>query len=131
MTVREYNKETDEALVCAWWDYHRGYDLPTVLLPPVGVVVEDCDGPLCAVWLYMTIGHGVAFPEWAMSKPGLSRREAVKSFNFAHEAIEAIAKAHDYGVLMCKTTPSIARVIEKHGWVFSRRHMITGMKALN
>lgn len=116
-SVRHY-QPTDWPTVKAWWEAHQTSRLfEPALLPPVGVIAE-CDGdPHAACWLYMAVGVGVAFVDMPVSKPGLKLSEVSAAFRMVLEALEAIAKAHDYGVIIAHTLPPIARHLQRqHGF---------------
>jgi len=128
--VRTYCPETDAAMVAGWWAVHRSEPMPLALLPPVGVVVMLDKQPVCALWLFLTIGHGVAFAEYPVSAPGLGAGVAREAFDRALEALEAVALAHNYKVMVCHTLPAIARILKQHGYRFGTESKITGTKVL-
>lgn len=130
LSVREYNPETDAATVSGWWEKRHGVAMQLALLPPVGVVVEDDRGPVCALWLYLSAGIGVGFLENPVSMPGMGPRISAEAFAVALAALEAVALTHDYGVLVCHTPAGIARLLGKQGFVFSDRPVFTGEKLI-
>ncbi len=130
MTVRNY-LPSDAAAVGAWWEARHGRTFPAAMLPPCGVVVEDNAGPVCALWLYMSVGIGVAFLENPVARPGLPPMRSMEAFDLALGALEITAKDHGYGVMVCHTMPPIARMLKKRGWKFSETPVITGEKYLN
>lgn len=126
--VRQYDPQQDAETVSFWWGLRRETPMPLGLLPPVGVVVITDGEPVCALWMYMSVGIGVAFLENPVAAPGMPPRETAEAFRLAIEALESIALAHDYGVLMCHTPAGIARVLRQQGFVFSDRPVFTGEK---
>lgn len=128
MTVREYNPETDAAMISTWWFHRHGEEFPVALLPPVGVVVLEGTQAVAALWLYMTVGKGVAFPEWPVGLPGRTQKQAAEAFALALEAAETIGRAHGYNVFLVNTLPSIARVLKREGYLFSPVDKVTGIK---
>lgn len=130
LTVREYAK-ADWPVVSSWWDMHaHGAALHEGLLPPVGILVADETGPLCACWLYMAVNIGVCWLEYPVSKPGLSLSEAKEVFRLAVQALEKIAKTHDYNIMMAHTLPGIARVMRGFGFHAGKQKKITVVKSL-
>lgn len=129
-TVREYLK-TDWPTVSGWADVHAGSVLVEALLPPVGVIIEHEDQPLCACWLYLAVNIGVCWLEYPVSKPGLHLREAREAFHLAIQALERIAIALDYRIMMAHTLPGIARVMRSFGFVAEERKKVTVLKHLN
>jgi hypothetical protein len=130
-TVREYVKG-DWALVSSWWDQHaQGSALVEPLLPPVGIIVEHESEPLCACWLYMAVNVGVCWLEYPVSRPSLELHEAKEAFHLAIQALEKIAKVHNYNIMMAHTLPGIARVMRSFGFHAEERKKITVAKLLN
>lgn len=110
---REYPNA--ELIVSSWWEERKDGPFPSNLLPPVGVVVTVDGEPAAALWMYMAVGCGVAFLEWPVTAPGLGAKAATP-MRFAIEALAAVAKAHDYGLLRVSTLPKIARFLQREGW---------------
>jgi hypothetical protein len=92
LTVRPYTAD-DYPLVNDWWQARHGalVDLPAAMLPPLGVIVEDADGPAFALWCYESFGVGVAFIEWPVSRPGLCLPRARALSAKAVESVIALA----------------------------------------
>lgn len=131
MTVRDYNPETDAAMVSTWWFHRHGEEFPHALLPEVGgVVVMDGLQPVAALWLCMILGKGVAYVEYPVGVPGRSPKQAAEAFEFAQEAVERIGLAHGYNAFMVNTPPGIARVLKRGGYVFSDTPKLTGIKII-
>ncbi len=130
LSVREYNPETDAEVVSSWWEQRHGKPMQLALLPPIGVVVEDEGGRLCALWLYLSAGIGVGFLENPVAVVGLTPKQSGEAFAVALAALEAVALTHDYGVLVCHTPAGIARLLGKQGFVFSDRPVFTGEKLI-
>jgi hypothetical protein len=129
-TVREYLK-SDWALVSTWWDAHaHGSALGEALLPPTGIVVEHEGEPLCACWLYLAVNIGVCWLEYPVSKPGLKLHEAREAFHLAIQALEKIARALDYRIMLAHTLPGIARVMRSFGFHAESRRKVSVSKHL-
>lgn len=112
-TAREYAPE-DWEMVQGWWQGHDTQrTFARAILPPVGIIVERDKEPVAAVWCYMSAGIGVAFLEHPVSRPGLSLLETASAMNFALDAMEAICRTHNYGLLIANTLPAIARWLER------------------
>lgn len=128
--VRPYEKP-DWETVSGWWDVHaHGSGIVQALLPPLGVVVEMDEKPVCAVWLYMAAGIGVCWLEYPVSAPGLKFHDAKEAFHLAVSALEKAAKANDYGVMIAHTLPAIARVMRSFGFREETRKKVTTLKVL-
>lgn len=68
MKVRPFNMETDYETVSGWFEQHGGKPVPSVYLPPTGLVIEDEDNMYGAVWVYLS-GTQLAWIEWLVSNP--------------------------------------------------------------
>lgn len=130
MTVREWNRDTDTALIAEWLRVHNGQPFEPAILPPTGVIAEDDTGPLAACWIYLSYGIGVAFVEMAISRPGLSLAKSRKAFAAVMGALEEVAKAHNTGVLVCHTLPAVARILKADGWTFAEKPALIGTKTI-
>ena len=114
LTVREYAK-TDWPMLDRWWREHTSKTvLIESVLPPVGVVVEQDGEPVAALWVYLSVGVGIAFIENPVTKPGLTFVEASEVMGCAMRAIEAICKTHDYGMLRINAPDRIARWLQRN-----------------
>ena len=106
-------EDSDLPMICRWHQAHTGRELPVNLLPPVGVLVINDGEPLGACWMYQAVGIGVAFINTPVTYPGLRVGEALDIITAAVDALEAIAKEHDYGWLICNAQPAIARIMTR------------------
>jgi hypothetical protein len=106
----------DFQTVAAWWWARHGYPFPEILLPPLGVVVNRGHEPVAALWAYQSVGIGVAFLEFAITRPGLSLREAHAAMGFALMAVELILTRDNYSVIRCFAGPAVARAAKRHGF---------------
>ena len=118
-TARLYGEKLgDYQLVSSWWRRHNADDLPETMLPPVGVIVEECGTPLGALWCYESFGIGVCFLEWPCTAPGLGPSKSLAVMKEAIDACIVAAKAHgSFSVFRCSTLPAIARLLPKLGFV--------------
>jgi len=128
-SVRAYRAE-DLALVSAWWQAHGQGEFSARLLPPVGVVAERDGAPAAACWLYLAAGIGVCWLEYPVSRPGLGLGEAKAAFADVVAALEDVARAHDYGVMIAHTLAPIARVMRGLGFHAENRTKVTVIKPL-
>jgi len=104
----------DEAELRLWLDGHRlsGDSFNAGLLPPLGVVVEVDGEPVSCCFAYMSVRVGVAFLEFAVTRPGLSVLEAKNSLGAAIEGIEELLKVHDYNVVQVVCEEALAKRLE-------------------
>lgn len=115
--IRKYGEKVgDYQLIDEWWRVHNDGQFLENLLPPDGFIVERDGDPVCAAWLYLSAGIGVAFMEWIVSKPGQSLSQSKEAFFQMVEFIKGYARASDYGVVWCNTLPAIARVAVQCGF---------------
>jgi hypothetical protein len=129
--VREYDAARDADMVSGWWRAHDESEFPLGLLPPAGIIAEIGGKPVAACWLYMAVGVGVCWLEWPVSIPGLSLAESREAFTRLVEAMDMIAAAHDYRLMMAHTLPPIARVMKGMGFTAEKREKITVARRVN
>jgi hypothetical protein len=106
-----------------WWACHRYAGPDRSMLPKLGIMVEK-DGPIAAIWLYMDNSVGVCFAEYPVTKPGLSMKEARESFTHAIEFLKIAAKEMNYGILIVRTRPAIARILFKLGFTKDQENIV-------
>lgn len=90
LTVRAYSPQ-DRPMLAAWYEHHKDESFPQVRLPPLGIVVEDAEGPVAAVWCFETYGVGVAWIALPVTRPGLTYARASTVLAFAIMAITKLA----------------------------------------
>lgn len=111
----------DHPFLREWWEAHAGMEFPAAILPPLGVLVSDADGPAAALWCYEVYGVGVAFLEFPVSRPGLAVSVATAAFRAAVDACvklagQLIVPPGEFRVFRCMTLAPIARVLGRMGW---------------
>lgn len=108
----------DYQLVSGWWESRHSEPLAETILPPLGVIVEDGQGPCAAVWCYECFGVGVCFLEFPIARPGMHFNESLRAFEMAIEGCIRIAKQHgDFSLFQGYTLPAIARALRSIGFV--------------
>lgn len=108
MTIRDATPD-DFPLIEQWAKAHGRALFDARTVPPTAFMVEDEKGPLVFCKLYLSLGVGVAFLEGLFSRPWEAPGVIVAGVAFLVEAVKKIAAAHDYGLLVCHTFPSMAR----------------------
>lgn len=103
MNTRLIKNATDFPLIEQWWRARGVYDFAASWLPPVGVIAEDENGPVAAVWLYMALGVGVAWMAHQCTNPAVSPIKGARGLSQCVGALQAIALAGDYHVVMTIT----------------------------
>ena len=108
----------DYQVVSGWWEDRHGEPLAETILPPLGVIIEDGQGPCAALWCYECFGVGVCFLEFPISRPKLSFGSAMQAFEMAVEGCIRVAKLHgDFSIFQGYTLPAIARALRSIGFV--------------
>lgn len=122
LTARIYGEASgDYQTVNSWWKARRDEQLPETMMPPLGIIIEDTNGPCVALWCYESFGIGVCFLEFAISRPGMGLGQSSRAFKMAVEACIRVAKSHgDYSFFRVFTSPAIARVLEGFGFQSGR-----------
>ena len=124
LTLTGYSNATDRQMICRWFAEHKEAPMPDVGLPPLGVVVNDAQGPCAALWCFETYGTGVAWIELPITRPGLSLREAENAIAFAILGITQIAgKGHEPPAVFRRfracCPPAMARTLKRLGFIES------------
>lgn len=131
MTISEYIPAEHGETVSAWWNQrHPQTVFQPSMLPPVGLVGMVDGGVVCAGWLAMTVGVGVARVEMPITKPRTRLKDAKARLVMLFDALAAIALAHDYGVLMVHPRPEVRGFLESYGFTFEPYTYLTGAKLL-
>lgn len=126
------DRPDDKQVIADWWAEHGHGDMPVELLPPSGFLVSRDGERVAGAFLYLAVGIGVAFLEWAVAKPGLPLAEAIKAFDVLVDFMKQHTAAIGYSVLWANTLPGIGRVLRRrHGFhpVGSRVAMVYGKEA--
>jgi hypothetical protein len=135
LQVRPYASKAGDFQTVSGWGKARGNKgvFAETLLPPLGLIVELNDEPVAALWCYESYGIGVAFLEWACTKPGIGPVLATRALSMAEETIADILKRRgNHGLLIAHTIRSIARVLERYGgYKRASEGMITMMRRVD
>lgn len=100
----------------AGWAKAHGARFVPAIMPKLGVVALDDGAPVAMCWLHMDNSVGVCWPEMPVSKPGLSIKAARRAFAYIMDFLEEEAARLDYGVMICHTSPGIAKVLQSMGF---------------
>lgn len=102
LTLRQYGEGIgDWQMVSGWYQARHGTPMPETDLPPLGLIVEDAQGPAAALWAAQWNGVGVADACRFVTRPGLSLRKARAAGLRCLEGACAILKADFYELLKC------------------------------
>ena len=114
--ARQYGIKTGDFQLVESWAKGHGSEFIETVLPPLGIIVERGGAPVAAIWCYLSVGIGVGFIEWPVTKPGQSLRQSREAILFGIDAIMTAGRANDYGLFRLCTMPGAARVLERAGW---------------
>lgn len=116
MKARIYKPE-DYDTVKPWWVGHGVPDVSKAVLPPLGVIVEDDEGPVAVCWLYLALGVGVSWLAWLTTKPGLTPFVAAHAVKYLVQSSEA-ALPPEYGLMAAMPQQeSYKRLLESEGYI--------------
>jgi hypothetical protein len=102
----------DYQVVSAWWQARHGQPFPETLVPPDAVIVERAGKPVAFLCCYLSYGVGVAFLEFAVTRPGLGFKVAREAMTMAINGCVALAHGRgDFSFFRCNTVPAIGRVL--------------------
>ena len=125
LTLRHYGLHTgDWQTVSGWYAARHGAPLPETLLPPLGVMCEDADGPAGVMFAYQSAGIGVAFIDPIVTRPQMAAEAAHAVLGRALEGIEAVLRKEGYSLLRCFTeSEALARAVGRHGFTGTNRNL--------
>jgi len=102
----------------SWWFERHKEPFPEALLPPDSVMVCRGGKTLAMLSVYLSYGIGVAFLEFAVTRPGLGIKDAREALEAALEGCIALAHSRgDYSIFRCSTIPAIGRFLKSLGFV--------------
>lgn len=79
-------------VILDWWQLRGLGDMPADVLPPVGYVASDEEGPMAAAWIYQPVGCKVAMIDWLVTRPFLGYMTSRAACHAVWEALEARAR---------------------------------------
>ena len=80
-------------VILDWWQIRSLGELPADVLPPIGYVASDAEGPVAAAWIYQPVGCKVAMIDWLVTRPWLKEDASRAACHAVAEALEARARA--------------------------------------
>ena len=123
LTVRAFQPARDALHFVEWAGRAlEGTAALLSLLPPLGIVVEDADGPAAMIWCRESYGTPVADLEYGCTRPGLSLKAASAAMAFAVTAAMELAGQQvvppaSYSVFRITCRPSLGRFAQRLGFV--------------
>lgn len=117
LTARVYGlKAGDYQLVNEWWMARKGRPFLETLLPPLGVFAERDGVPVAVMWAYESVGIGVAFLEYFVTRPGQSFATTDRGFACCLAGITHILQQRGYSVLRGIIEDRFVPFARKHGF---------------
>ena len=114
MKTRIWEEECDWPTIQNWFQRIDGGAPHVDHLPPLGIIAEDRDGPLAAVFAYQSLGVGVCFPEWCIVRPDAGIYRKLAGVGEALKALEKMLLLDDYTYLRIAILDErIARIAAK------------------
>lgn len=111
----------DYSMVREWWEGHGVEVIPAEMLPKLcALAVDPDDGrPTAFMALYMDNSVGVCFPNWLVTRPGLTPKQARGSFRAVDQFLRAQAARLGYGIALATTHhPVLHAEAEAAGYTF-------------
>ena len=117
----QHYAQSDYPMLQEWWEQHAVAPPPVVILPKLGVIVQEFRGddeplPVAALFLYLDNSTGVCFLEHIVTRPGIGLVRTRDALLWGMRCLRMLAADMDYGVMFCFTHPSIARYLKREGW---------------
>ena len=86
-------------VILDWWKIRGEGEIPEDVLPPVGMVAMDGDGPAAAAWIYQPAGCKVAILDWMVTRPWMRQEESREACRALLMALEARADSDGASML--------------------------------
>lgn len=115
LRIREATRD-DYPVIESWARAHGRLKFHPEMMPRIGFIVEDEDGPAVFCALHLSVGVGVAFLEGFFSKPGQSAAQVLAAMKLLVAMAEEVCRAHDYSIIIGHTHPAIARYAQALGF---------------
>lgn len=120
MKTRLYSPQ-DYQTALDWWHIREHPEVPSVILPRCGVVVEATAGPqdgdpLMIGWLYLDNSVGVAMLAFMIGNPHSTTRTAAMALQHLAECARQVAAELGYPVLLVTAKESVSRFLGRHGF---------------
>lgn len=119
MKVRRFIPTEDYHVVRTWWEKRGQLAPPMVILPAVGVIVEDEGHPIACAFLYEDRAGTVAMIEWEATNPSVgSPMKVVRGLNVVFDFFERYARDEGYAVVLSWVAEERGdgRILEKRQW---------------
>lgn len=117
MKVKKYKQEEHEKILHRWFKLR---DFPPPLrkfLPPIGAVIYDEDGPICAGFLFRTDANAAVLGHF-ISDPNASGKRRHQALDILIEELVRCATAQGFEMTCCSTNlRDLMPRFEKHGFV--------------
>lgn len=78
-------------VILDWWKLRGLGEMEEGILPPVGYVASDDEGPAAAAWLYQPVGCQVAILDWLVTRPWMGYMASRAACRAVFDAIAARA----------------------------------------
>ncbi len=111
--------EQDYPVIRTWWE-RRGSPAPSpVILPDVGVIVENHGDLVACAFLYTDSAGRVAMAEWEATNPdNVSAMAAIRGLNLIFDFLEKFAKSQGFQIVLSwvASERGDGRILERRNW---------------
>lgn len=101
MNVRLFKKDKDYPIVLEWWNKYQQTPAPIEFLSDWGVIVNDDNKAICAIWFYPVVSVKFGFIMSPIANPDTTKEQRNIALNLCLETIHEIAKDLGYSTVMC------------------------------
>lgn len=116
MKARLFDFDKDYQRMAMWSEERSFPMIPKELLPPVGVMIEKDDNPVCAGFLYYTNG-GVAILDHLISDRKVDRPIRDQCIDYMITYLTQIARENGFKMLSAATNlGGLSKRYEEHGF---------------
>tara|TARA_B100001287_G_C22667606_1_gene523632 strand:- start:480 stop:968 length:489 start_codon:yes stop_codon:yes gene_type:complete len=130
---RLWNLDNDYDTLVKWWkDWNFG-KVPLEVLPPLGIMIENDNGPICAAGLYVGTGTKFCIMEWLVKDKNASLKDSHKAIQMCVDQVMELAKENGCTLMYTVTADDALekRYTRMHGMTLAETGVRTYIKDLN
>jgi len=133
MKARKWNLDNDYETLKKWWEDWEFGVVPLEVLPPLGIMIENNEGPICAAGLYVGTGTKFCIMEWLIKDKHSSLKESHRAIQLCINEVIKLAKDNDCTLMYTVTGDDslMKRYTRLHGMKLTENNVRTFIKDLN
>ena len=133
MNFRLWDLEQDYDILVEWWEQWNFGKVPIECLPPLGIIVENEDRPICAGGVYIGEGTKFAFMEWIVRDKDVSPKLSHIATKICFDEVINLAIARDCKLIYAVTGEEALqkRYVKYHDMVVTENSVKTFLRDID